>query len=360
MNYGDEYYNINNVNRNHNRNFTNNPYYRNNYNYPFTNNNPYNNNNNNLNRAKTTRNIYNIPNNYPHFPNNYPLNYNHNYSHHNFNKFVPNNQFINRNNNINYNINNNIDDEDNIFKNEAMNLLNNNNKALIPYKNKQIKNKKSKKNQNPNIQSNDFWQKIDNRKLSHSKNLNNNFHNNLRSQNQNTNYPSHKRKNSDDMNQVFDDFFGDFFNDEVPAHHPNSNHIQIRMEDPEEDFEPHVFFNSFFTPFGIMSGAFQQNYASNFGRQLVRLIELAQRGRNPHPPATKEALKKLKRFILKERFCKKKNGKIELPNCCICQCEIEIGKETVLLPCGHMYHWDCCLQWLKTNNTCPICRFEIK
>ena len=162
------------------------------------------------------------------------------------------------------------------------------------------------------------------------------------------------------MNQVLDDFFGDFFNDE--PHHLNSNNIQIRMEDPSEDIEPHVYFHSFFSPFGIMSGDFQNNYASNFGRQIARLIELVQRerGRNAHPPATKKALKKLKRFPLIERFCKKKNGKIELPNCCICQCEIEIGKETVLLPCGHMYHWNCCLQWLKTNNTCPICRFEIK
>ena len=79
-----------------------------------------------------------------------------------------------------------------------------------------------------------------------------------------------------------------------------------------------------------------------------------------HRPATNEALRKLKRFSLSERFCKKANGKMELFNCCICQCEIEIGKETVLLPCGHMYHWECCLHWIKTNNTCPICRFEIK
>ena len=76
--------------------------------------------------------------------------------------------------------------------------------------------------------------------------------------------------------------------------------------------------------------------------------------------AINEALRKLKRFPLIERFCKKNNGKLELPNCCICQSEIELGKETVLLPCGHMYHWDCCLEWLKTNNTCPMCRFEVK
>ena len=166
------------------------------------------------------------------------------------------------------------------------------------------------------------------------------------------------------MNQVLDDFFGDFFNDEGPYHHTSSNNIQIGMggHSQDDDMEPHIFFHSFFSPFGIMSGDFRQNYSSNFGRQLAELIALAQRGRgkNAHPPASIEALKKLKRFPLAERFCQKKDGRRELPNCCICQCEIELGKETVLLPCGHMYHWDCCLEWLKTNNTCPICRFEIK
>ena len=40
--------------------------------------------------------------------------------------------------------------------------------------------------------------------------------------------------------------------------------------------------------------------------------------------------------------------------------EIQKGENTVLLPCGHMFHWKCCLTWLKKNNTCPMCRFEIK
>ena len=134
------------------------------------------------------------------------------------------------------------------------------------------------------------------------------------------------------------------------------------MGHPSQHIEPHIYFQSFFSPFGIMSDDFRQNYSSNFGNQIARMMNLLQRqrSRNAHPPATNEALRKLKRFALSERFCKKTNGKMELPNCCICQCEIEIGKETVLLPCGHMYHWECCLHWLKTNNTCPMCRFEIK
>ena len=63
---------------------------------------------------------------------------------------------------------------------------------------------------------------------------------------------------------------------------------------------------------------------------------------------------------MSEKYCKKNNkGKFELPNCCICISDINKGEETVLLPCGHMFHWKCCYSWLKENNTCPVCRFEL-
>ena len=232
-------------------------------------------------------------------------------------------------------------------------LPSNNTNSLVPYNNGQINNQNNQKS-NSTIQSNDFWQKIDNRKMSQNTNSS--------SVNTNQNNNNNNNNHSDPMNQVLDDFFGDFFNNETPNHQITTNHVQATMGQPSLNMEPHMYFHSFFSPFGIHHGVFQQNYASNFGRQLARLIELSQRqrGRSAHPPATVDALKKLKRFNLEERFCKKINGKMELPNCCICQSEIEIGNQTVLLPCGHMYHWDCCLHWLKTNNTCPICRFEIK
>ena len=202
--------------------------------------------------------------------------------------------------------------------------------------------------------------------------------NNLINQNQITNYPAssptisnninntnniQNNNNEDPMNQVLDDFFGNFFNDEGPTQTSTSNQIQISMGNNDLDIQPHIFFHSFFSPFGIMNGVFHQNYLSNFGNltDLSRLLQMVQRGRgHAHPPASQNALNKLKRFPLSERFCKKKDGKVDLPNCCICQSEIELGNETVLLPCGHMYHWECCVQWLKRNNTCPICRFEIK
>jgi len=237
------------------------------------------------------------------------------------------------------------------YSNNNNNINNNINNHNI-----QINPNNYKKSKSSNIS--DFWQRVD----SHKDRKNNNN----RTSNRNNIIPElpsspfhnnhHNNRNIDAMNDILDNFFGDFFND-TPSFNFSSN---------RDSDSPHIFFHSFFSPFGVRENDFSTNYLSNFNRNFfgdfASLIELANRGRrkNAHPPASQDALRKLKRFPLEKRFCQQKDGKMELPNCCICQCEIELGKETVLLPCGHMYHWDCCKQWLNTNNTCPICRFEIK
>ena len=356
-----------------------------------------------LNGANFNNNI----NNNQQIPTNSNINYNNNLEFQSNNNII--NQFTNINNMKNPNIFNNSDNSTNknfrpineipininTHQNNS-NLINNNNfnrmnipqnnqnydfirqnttpitqlsytQQVIPYTNDNIDSNINsyKKSKSSNINTSDFWQRIDSHK---DRKINN-----TSSQNQNINIPalpsspfnnsnqqplSNNHINEDPMNEVLDNFFGDFFN-ETPGSISNPQSHDQNLNSPQ------IFFHSFFSPFGIGEGVFSQNYSSNFNRNFFgdidNLMQLIQRGRkNPHPPATQEALRKLKRFPLQERFCQKKKGKLELPNCCICQCEIELGKETVLLPCGHMYHWDCCSQWLNTNNTCPICRFEVK
>ena len=135
---------------------------------------------------------------------------------------------------------------------------------------------------------------------------------------------------------------------------------------------PQSLFDPLFLSFGSMfdnnfrdnfSSNFRSNFRGNFLNEIIRILERNQEeaARRAHPPTSESALKKLKRFPLTDKYCKKtKDGKIELPSCCICLSDIEKNEETVLLPCGHMFHWNCCLNWLKGNNTCPMCRFVIK
>lgn len=46
-------------------------------------------------------------------------------------------------------------------------------------------------------------------------------------------------------------------------------------------------------------------------------------------------------------------------NCSICLEEQKINEEWSKIICNHEFHKKCILEWLKTNNNCPICRFNI-
>jgi len=44
--------------------------------------------------------------------------------------------------------------------------------------------------------------------------------------------------------------------------------------------------------------------------------------------------------------------------CCICM-DIGNNSEWSILQCGHKFHGQCISQWLRSNQTCPICRIRI-
>ena len=46
-------------------------------------------------------------------------------------------------------------------------------------------------------------------------------------------------------------------------------------------------------------------------------------------------------------------------NCVICMEDFKNGDTTTNLPCLHMFHTNCIQSWLKTQNTCPICKFKL-
>uniref|UniRef100_A0A7S4CEC3 RING-type domain-containing protein n=1 Tax=Eutreptiella gymnastica TaxID=73025 RepID=A0A7S4CEC3_9EUGL len=45
--------------------------------------------------------------------------------------------------------------------------------------------------------------------------------------------------------------------------------------------------------------------------------------------------------------------------CSVCQEDFALGEMATLLPCGHLFHGKCIVQWLEKNRTCPLCRKEI-
>ena len=51
------------------------------------------------------------------------------------------------------------------------------------------------------------------------------------------------------------------------------------------------------------------------------------------------------------------NGQAD-EGCIICHDFFKDQEVLVRLPCGHYFHADCISRWLKSNTTCPTCRFD--
>jgi hypothetical protein len=49
----------------------------------------------------------------------------------------------------------------------------------------------------------------------------------------------------------------------------------------------------------------------------------------------------------------------EKRNCIICLEDFKNGDKAIILPCIHLFHTECIKNWLKTQNTCPICKFKL-
>mmetsp|Transcript_8367 Transcript_8367/g.5973 ORF Transcript_8367/g.5973 Transcript_8367/m.5973 type:complete len:85 (-) Transcript_8367:103-357(-) len=76
--------------------------------------------------------------------------------------------------------------------------------------------------------------------------------------------------------------------------------------------------------------------------------------------AKKESVAKLPIVKIEQKHCKKTGAsQFEPPSCTVCCDSIQMGKKGMFMPCGHVYHPDCLLPWFETNNTCPVCRFEL-
>lgn len=42
--------------------------------------------------------------------------------------------------------------------------------------------------------------------------------------------------------------------------------------------------------------------------------------------------------------------------CAICLEDFDTRQEVMVTPCKHMFHEDCIMPWVSSNNRCPVCR----
>ena len=308
---------------------------------------------------------------------------------------IPQQRININNNNLNYKKSSSFNPYDNY---DSLNDFTN----INPNINEERRKKKKKDNyidyfndnnisKNQNLKINNKYSNINSNNINNNFNIENNFNNNRLNAIENNiiNQPqrqhNYQRSTSHQiMNNTNDNFFGDFFRDCGVDFDPfsnqkssfnnnyNNNNIQIRNSNQRNPFEFSIDpffddFNFFYNSNPFTRRHFNDNFSSNFRSHNLfeQIIEMLQRNmelaeKKKHPKTSKDALKKLKKFSMSKKFCKKNDkGQLEFPNCCICLSEINSGEETVLLPCGHLFHWNCCFTWLNKNNTCPICRFEL-
>lgn len=70
-----------------------------------------------------------------------------------------------------------------------------------------------------------------------------------------------------------------------------------------------------------------------------------------------ELEKASKRFLQKERLTSRKEIQDNIPQCILC---LEPRMNTSLTPCGHLFCWNCILDWLDERDECPLCRETVK
>ncbi|GFE53866.1 zinc C3HC4 type RING finger domain-containing protein [Babesia ovis] len=80
--------------------------------------------------------------------------------------------------------------------------------------------------------------------------------------------------------------------------------------------------------------------------------------RQGSPPAAKHILESLETETLNEEQAK------ELGTCAICTEDFASGDKINWIckdrkVCGHGFHVDCIVPWLKQHNSCPVCRYEL-
>ena len=77
-------------------------------------------------------------------------------------------------------------------------------------------------------------------------------------------------------------------------------------------------------------------------------------------PLNSKQIKLIKKFNLKDFYCKKLNdGNFENPNCLFCLQDILLNQKTFLLRCGHLFHKNCFIQNISKHSICPFCKFDI-
>ena len=110
-----------------------------------------------------------------------------------------------------------------------------------------------------------------------------------------------------------------------------------------------TFFQNFFLPFQNIIPTNNNNNRT----QNTQQVPVAPKNT---PPASNWQLNNLPMVKITVDDLQEQSNK----ECMVCLMEHEVGKYACKLPCSHLFHRECLLDWLHKHSNCPICRYELE
>lgn len=95
-------------------------------------------------------------------------------------------------------------------------------------------------------------------------------------------------------------------------------------------------------------------------RDLETALEESLQGITAHPkvpPASKEVVANLPVVTVTEEVIARLGSETQ---CAVCRENLVVDDKMQELPCKHLFHPPCLKPWLDENNSCPICRHELR
>lgn len=106
----------------------------------------------------------------------------------------------------------------------------------------------------------------------------------------------------------------------------------------------------------LINNLVNMNYEDDEIENIITSIMQNDSNRYGTPPASKNAIEKLVKYVITSEILIKFGIEILCP---VCKEEFVIEERGITLPCQHNFHQHCILPWLEEHNSCPICRFEL-
>ena len=84
--------------------------------------------------------------------------------------------------------------------------------------------------------------------------------------------------------------------------------------------------------------------------------QAAENHHGPAPPASARAIRQIPTILVAPEDLVEPCNR----ECCICLDEIHLKERVTRMPCAHIFHSACLIDWLNHHCTCPTCRYELE